>query len=280
MLLRRLFVSTILLSAASLTHGQAPLDVNIAGRWYGRHAVTDHCDNGTTFSSLGTATAEINQNGTSVFGSVTLLNVTLSRGGHDCASLNEPATITITLTGTVTGNSFEGVFDVMGVDGGHPISGTIGATFLTFSFPRDPTTSGTFTLVTGSPPDPDITSIWNGHYAVTDHCDNGTTFSSTGAATARFNQIGSAVFGSVTLRDVTLSRGGRDCASLNESATITIVVTGTVTGSSFAGLFEGEHPISGSVGATAMMLSFPPDPTTSGTFTLSRASARRRAVRH
>jgi hypothetical protein len=115
---------------------------------------------------------------------------------------------------------------------------------------------------------------WNGQYVMTDHCDDGSTYSYSGIATAAFNQAGTSVTGDITFQDV-VGTDGKDCRTRRSAGTVTLGVSGSVTGSSFAGtLFtDTTHPVSlsGSVASTSMTLSFPANPTTSGTITLTLA---------
>jgi hypothetical protein len=272
---QRAVVFAILLAATSFASAQT-LNAEIGGAWTGQYAVTDHCDNGTTFSSSGIATASFSQSGSSVTGTITLHNATFSQGGQDCADLANPATITVSIEGTVSGESFTGLLHPI-AGGPVPLTGSIDSNSLTLSFPRQPVTSGTFTLARAQTTTADMRGDWAGQYAVTDHCDNGTTFSSNGTATASFSQNGSSVTGTVTLHDVILSRGGQDCADLADPRTITVSIAGTLFGNFFSGLLHpitgGPVPITGLIEPNSLALSFLPHPVTSGTFTLARSAA-------
>jgi hypothetical protein len=120
-----------------------------------------------------------------------------------------------------------------------------------------------------------VTGTWSGQFTITDNCDNGQTFSSNGNASAGFSQSGSSVTGSITMNNAVFTDGSKCIPQQPE--TFTIVVTGTVSGGSFTGSFvepEGGRivPLTGTVTSTSMSLSFPGNPVTSGTFTLSLTS--------
>jgi hypothetical protein len=276
LLVQRAVVFAILITAASFARAQT-LDADIGGAWVGQYAITDHCDNGTTFSSSGIATASFSQNGSSVSGTVTLHNAIFSRGGQDCADLASPATITVPIEGTISGNSFTGPLHPI-TGGPVPLTGSIDSSSLTLSFPRQPpVTSGTFTLARAQTANADIGGAWAGQYAITDHCENGTTFGSSGLAAASFSQDGSSVIGTITLHNAIFSRGGQDCADLADAQAITVSIVGTLFGNFFTGLLHptagGPVPLTGLIDSNSLTLSFPAHPVTSGTFTLARSAS-------
>jgi hypothetical protein len=273
MLFRTCVVFAVLLAATS----PARADTNITGAWNGQFTLTDHCDNGGSYTSNGVATASFSQNGTSVTGNVTSWNA-IETNGSDCTP-RPPASLAIAITGTVTGSSFVGV---LAVDGGTlPISGSMGSTSMTLSFPADPTTSGTFTLSRTSS-QTDITGRWSGTITETvawssssGSCSNGTpaTVTSSGPATLAIAQNGSSFLGSMIFphnwHDVDPSP--TNLCSLVDSGPVARVVSGVVSGSTII----ASTPLALSVSGSTITGSFPEgaEALEHGSFTLTRESS-------
>jgi hypothetical protein len=99
------------------------------------------------------------------------------------------------------------------------------------------------------------------------------TFSSNGSADADLRRAARA---SRVTRSTTRSSPTHDSAPL-QPETFTIVVTGSVSGTPSGQFVDPEGgrsvPLTGSVSANSISLSFPGNPTTSGTFTLSLVSS-------
>ncbi|MDQ6802891.1 MAG: hypothetical protein M3041_18970 [Acidobacteriota bacterium] len=197
-----------LLSALFVT-SIASAQVNITGTWSGQFSITDHCDNGQTFTSNGNADAAFSQNGSSVTGSITVNNAVFTNG-TTCAP-QQPETVTVFVSGSVAGGSFSGFFT--SPDGGSiPLSGSVSATSLSLAFPAMPTTSGSFTLslISSMPPDSHLAGSYNGSYDRTVQarsndpahpgCVNlSGSASSSGPATTGVSQVGSSALLSLSI---------------------------------------------------------------------------------
>src|SRR5438876_335318 len=107
-LLMRHAFALALLSVLFVAGAASAQTVNITGTWSGQFSVTDHCDNGQTFTSNGNATAGFTQSGSSVTGSITLNNAVFTDGTR-CIP-EQPQTFTVVVTGSISGGSFTGSF--------------------------------------------------------------------------------------------------------------------------------------------------------------------------
>ncbi|MGZ8796808.1 MAG: hypothetical protein ACXW2F_05630, partial [Thermoanaerobaculia bacterium] len=87
----RLFICAVLFLLVSV---RSSAQTNITGTWSGDYAITDHCDNGATFTSRGTATAAFNQTGSAVTGVIVANNVTFT-DGKSCTPDATPVTVTL-----------------------------------------------------------------------------------------------------------------------------------------------------------------------------------------
>ena len=194
----RLFTCAVLLLLVSVrSSGQT----NITGTWSGDYAFTDHCDNGATFTSRGTATAGFNQSGSAVTGSIVANNVTFT-DGSTCTPKSTPQTFTLPVTGTISGGTFSGTF--VAPEGGRsiPLTGAVTATSMSLSFPGQPTTSGTFTLslISSQPPDSALTGTYMGRYTSTFvPCGTLPAVTYSGDMTITLVQTGNAISGTVTV---------------------------------------------------------------------------------
>lgn len=216
--------------------------VNITGTWSGQFSVTDHCDNGQTFTSNGSASAGFVQNGSSFTGLITLNNAVFT-DGRNCVP-EQPQTFSISVTGSVSGNSFTGSF--VEPDGGRsvPLTGSVTANSMSLSFPGIPVTSGTFTLslVSSTPPDGQFTGTYAGTYnAVIVPCGNPPGIAYSGSATLGLIQAGTAVAGSFTInnskKDVCDTPGSRQVVDVG---TESVSFSAQISGSTISGVFVDE----------------------------------------
>src|SRR6266550_758013 len=162
--------------------------VNVTGTWSGQFTITDHCDNGQTFSSNGNASAGFSQSGSSINGSITMNNAVFTDGSK-CIP-EQPQTFTVVVTGTVSGGSFSGSFIV---PSGRvlPLTGSVSSTSMSLAFPGDPVTSGTFTLshTSTTPPDSQLTGTYTGTFnAAIVPCGNPPPIAYSGSLTAGLTQ--------------------------------------------------------------------------------------------
>lgn len=266
--------------AAALLALSMPLAAQtVTGTWSGTYSFSvqlSACSN-QTFSSSGNITVVFLQTGTALVGRADLTN-DLAFGGtcspknveatHEIIGAVGPGTINWHYPNDTNGTTFTGTIS------GDKISGSItdvnGAT-------------GTVSLTrTAATPDVFLTGNWGGTYTFKDICSNGGTISYNGNFTMALVQVGSYATGVVTMTNVPLY--DQNCANI-ATLTQTMVVAGTVSGSTFSGaVFDpsgsfdfpftatiGNSGISGTVqGASAT--------STTGTFTLTQSAQQAPAV--
>ncbi len=122
-----------------------------------------------------------------------------------------------------------------------------------------------------------VTGTWNGNYELIDHCTGGRTLTARGVARATLTQAGATVWGVIVFEDLLLANNEESCAP-GQPDDFPVGIMGTVTGGALDGILlvpddEESIRVIAPVTATSINISFPAQPVTSGSITLSRVSS-------
>jgi hypothetical protein len=195
---------------------------DITGTWSGNYTFSDRCPNGGSKSYNGAFTLAATQSNGRVGGVLTMANVPLY--DQNCSTLTT-LNMALSVAGTVSGATFNGVaYDPSG-SFDFPITATIGGSGISGSASGASTTStsGTFTLTPSSAQHPaaDFSGLYDGNYSELDDarlfCLNISGVNYNGTATVLLVQAGSAVSGAVVQDDTIdiVSDGFGNCVAIN-----------------------------------------------------------------
>ena len=260
--------------------GATAQNVDVTGTWNGEYVVTDRCDNGSTFTSRGAATAQFLQSGSAVQGAVVLKNL-IDTDGSTCTP-RETFTLTLPVTATVSGGRLNG--SLVPPDGGPlALTGTASTTAMTISFDSQNVTSGSITLTRTSsePPASGLSGTYDGTYTnVLVPCGRLAPVTYSGTLTMRLLQTGTTVTGSLTVSNDKQDKDQNGICTIVDNGTVTVPLVGEINGATFsAKLFFGDDDddtgnIAGTVSGNTISGDNPGEfPGERLTFTVTRSSS-------
>lgn len=230
--------------------GATAQNVDVTGTWSGEYVYTDRCDNGSTFSTRGVATAQFLQSGSAVQGTVVLKDL-IETDGSACIP-RAPVTLTLPVTATVSGGRLNGSLIP---PGGGPVAltGTASATALTLSFDSQNVTSGTITLTRTSsqPPASGLSGTYDGTYTnVIVPCGRLAPVTYSGALKLILLQTGTTFTGSLTFTNDKGDRDQNGNCTVIDRGTVTVPVVGEINGTTFTAMAFFGDDRTGSVTGT------------------------------
>ncbi|PYQ47314.1 MAG: hypothetical protein DMF59_19185 [Acidobacteria bacterium] len=258
----------------------ATAQTTLTGNWSGNYSYSIQvgaCQN-KTFTSNGSVTFTLLQVGHAIQGRADFSDFLIFSGNCSPAKGEVTSVIVGTFDGANLALAFPNDSSITQFSG-HASGDSISAQI---SDAIGGTGSLTASRAPANPASVDATGTWSGNYNFTDRCANGHTLSYSGAVTLGLTQSGSQAAGVASLANVPLyDQNCNKIATLN----MTMSVAGAVSGGTFSGGVVDpsgsfEFPITATIDSGAMsgMVSGSNQTSTTGSFTLTRATTQRPAA--